>query len=396
MALSGMNFQVARLPALHFSPGAISVLGEQVCEWGQRILLITGAASFELLDQRFGILDLLQRAGVVLVARAEVSGEPSPTVVDQIVTAQRGTEIDLVVAIGGGSVLDAAKCVAGLLPTGDSVMEYLEGVGRGKVHDGRSLPLIAVPTTAGTGSEASMNGVLVDHQQGFKKSFRHPSLVPQVAIVDPDLLATSPQSLIAANGCDALSQLLESYLSTKASPFTDGLALSAIEQMGQGLIPLWESAGEDAAARSAVAYGSMVSGITLANAGLGAVHGLAGPIGGLFPIAHGVVCGTLLGEANRINIDALRSRDPSSGALKKYVIIGEKLGFCEAGMGEDAALDRVSAGLIEWVERLQIPRLGTLGVSQAGLSDILQRSDQKANPITLTEAEFSAIVSRRI
>lgn len=241
-----------------------------------------------------------------------------------------------------------------------------------------------------------MNGVLADREQGFKKSFRHPALVPQVAIVDPDLLATSPRALIAANGCDALSQLLESYLSTKASPFTDGLALSAIEQMGRGLIPLWESAGEDVEARSAVAYGSMISGVTLANAGLGAVHGLAGPIGGLFPIPHGIVCGTLLGTANRINIEALLERAPDTDAIQKYCMIGEKLGFCEQGTVSAHCLQRVVTGLNEWVERMEIPRLGALGVKESDVPKILQLSDQKANPICLTESEFGQIVRERI
>lgn len=391
-----MNFQIARLPALHFAAGAVAEVGQRAQAWGQHALLVTGAASFEQLDRRFGILQQIRDSGLEVVERIAVSGEPSPQRIDQIVASLSGADIDVVVAMGGGSVLDAAKCVAGLLPSGDSVMEYLEGVGRGKVHDGSTVPMVAVPTTAGTGSEASMNGVLVDHERGFKKSFRHPALVPQLAVVDPDLLATSPQTLIAANGCDALSQLLESYLSSNASPFTDGLALSAIEQMGRGLIPLWESAGEDAEARSAVAYGSMVSGITLANAGLGAVHGLAGPIGGLFPIPHGVVCGTLLGEANRINVEALHSRSPDSDALRKYGMIGEKLGFSESRTATPERVEALVDGLMGWVEQLQIPRLGELGVGVDDVPRIIQLSDQKANPITLTEAEFSEIVSSRI
>ncbi len=359
-------------------------------------MLVTGGDSFQRLDERFQIIRQMQSAGLELVEQVPVSGEPSPQLVDAIVAQFVNAEVEVVVAIGGGSVLDAAKCVAGLLPSGDSVMEYLEGVGNGKVFDGRSLPMVAVPTTAGTGSEASMNGVLADREQGFKKSFRHPSLVPQLAIVDPDLLSTSPRSLIAANGCDALSQLLESYLSTKASPFTDGLALSAIAQMGEGLLPLWESEGSDAAARSAVAYGSMVSGITLANAGLGAVHGLAGPIGGLFPIPHGVVCGTLLGEANRVNIEALQQRAPDSAAVSKYCMIGEKLGFYPAGTNPFDGLQRLSDGLDAWVERMEIPRLGVYGVRQQDLPRILQLSDQKANPVELTQSEFARIVENRI
>ncbi len=390
------GFQIARLPELLFAPGAVQQVGEKAIRWGARALLVTGGDSFDQLDQKFEISRSIRLAGVAVVAHQRVSGEPSPTLVDQMVFDLTNQQIEVVIAIGGGSVLDAAKCVAGLLPTGDSVMEYLEGVGNGKVHDGCATPLIAAPTTAGTGSEASMNGVLSDRNRGFKKSFRHSSLVPQVAIVDPDLLMTSPQSLIAANGCDALSQLLESYLSTKSSPLTDGLALGAIEQMGKGLIPLWESEGKDGEARQAVAYGSMISGITLANAGLGTVHGLAGPLGGLFPIPHGVACGTLLAEANRINIEALRSRDSQSLVLEKYQKIGEALGFTLPEEKGEIALDRVVEGLTQWVERLQIPTLGHYGVTTDDLPAIVAISDQKANPIKLTDKEFQGILENRL
>ncbi len=390
------EFQIAPLPVLRFGAGTVTEVGERALEWGRRVLLVTGDHSFDQLNERFRILDGLTGAGIQPAAQVRVSGEPSPQQVDEIVAEFSSQRIEVVIAVGGGSVLDAAKCVSGLLPSDDSVMEYLEGVGNGKQHDGRAVPMVAVPTTAGTGSEASMNGVLADREQGFKKSFRHPALVPQLAIVDPDLLSTSPRSLIAANGCDALSQLLESYLSIKASPFTDGLALSAIEQMGKGLIPLWESGGGDAEARTAVAYGSMISGITLANAGLGAVHGLAGPIGGLFPIPHGVVCGTLLGEANRINIEALQTRIPGSEALQKYGMIGEKLGFYLPETPVPERMERLTSGLTGWVEKMEIPRLGTFGIGRADIPGILSLSDQKANPVTLTESEFRGIVENRI
>ncbi len=391
-----LDFQVAPLPVIRFAAGAIDELGDRTRGWGSKVLLVTGANSFDQLDQRFEILSRLRSAGLELMERVVISAEPSPQQVDQIVAELVTAPVEVVVAIGGGSVLDAAKCIAGLLPSGDSVMEYLEGVGNGKTHDGTVLPLIAVPTTAGTGSEASMNGVLADRKRGFKKSFRHPALVPRLALVDPDLLSTAPQSLLAANGCDALSQLLESYLSTAATPFSDGLALTALKQMGKGLIPLWESAAEDGEARAAVAYGSMVSGITLAHAGLGVVHGLAGPIGGLFPIPHGVACGTLLAEANRINIEALQQRAPDSVALQKYVMIGSSLGFYPETARQESALEQLIAGLSGWVEQMQIPRLGTFGVSKKDLPRILECSDQKANPVRLSKEEFTAIVENRI
>ncbi|HIJ22923.1 MAG: iron-containing alcohol dehydrogenase [Gammaproteobacteria bacterium] len=389
-------FQSGRIPQLVFGAGVVEQLAERSLQWGRRVLLITGAHSFDQLDERYSIVRLIEHSSLELVEHLRVSGEPSPQQVDAIVEQLQQQPIEVVIAIGGGSVLDAAKCVAGLLPSGDSVMEYLEGVGRGKQHNGQTIPFIAVPTTAGTGSEASMNGVLSDPTAGFKKSFRHPSLTPQIALIDPDMLATLSPEKIAANGCDALSQLLESYLSTVATPFTDSLAEQAIALMGSGLLPLWESQGQDAAARAAVAYGSMISGITLANAGLGVVHGLAGPIGGLYPIPHGVVCGTLLGAANRANVKALLERAPDTVGVKKYGMIGQLMGFCKEGMDQQSCLQRVVDGLIERVDQFEIPRLGAYGIDEQEIPKILHCSDQKANPILLTEKEFGGILRARI
>ncbi len=388
-------FQCAPVPEIHFAPGIASRVGEVVSRYGNSPLLVTADRSFDLLDQQFRLMDAMRKGGTDPLAHFRISGEPSPADIDEIVEACRHLEFDVVVGIGGGSVLDSAKCISGLLPTGDSIMAYLEGVGEGKQHDGVVTPFIALPTTAGTGSETTMNGVVADRTTGFKKSFRHPALVPDAALVDPDLLATCPPELIAANGCDALSQLLESYLSTRASLFTDTLVVAAIEQLGRGLIPLWRSEGSDGSARAAVAYGSMVSGITLANAGLGTVHGLAGPIGGLYPIPHGVVCGTLIGEANRVNIEALMQRDPESVAVEKYRTIGERLGFCSGGSTE-RCLGQLSDGLSGWVETLQIPRLGEFGVTHGDIPRIMGISDQKDNPVELTGEEFAGIVAARV
>lgn len=389
-------FQCAPVPEIHFGSAVSQQVGEVASRYGNRLLLITADRSFDLLERRFQLLAAIRRGTLELVDHFRISGEPSPADIDEIVEASSNSGVEVVVGIGGGSVLDTAKCVSGLLPTGDSIMAYLEGVGEGKLHDGRTTPFVALPTTAGTGSETTMNGVVADRTAGFKKSFRHPALVPNAALVDPDLLATSPPDLIAANGCDALSQLLESYLSTRASLFTDTLALGAIEQLGRGLIPLWQSEGGDASARAAVAYGSMVSGITLANAGLGTVHGLAGPIGGLYPIPHGVVCGTLLGEANRVNIEALLQRDPASTAVGKYRTIGERLGFCSGRDPVEHALEALSEGLSGWIETLRIPRLGDFGVTREDIPRIIALSDQKDNPVRLSEEEFSGIVEARI
>ena len=249
--------------------------------------------------------------------------------------------------IGGGSVSDAAS-VAALLPRGNSMLDHLEGVGRGVAYDGPALPCIAVPTTAGTGSEATRNAVLSARGPGgYKKSFRDDALVPAIAVVDPDLLASCPPETIAASGLDAVTQLVESFVAARSSCWSDALALDGLRAAGEGLLA-WHAQGARAnAAREAMAYAALVSGITLSQAGLGAVHGLASPLGAFFPIPHGVVCGALLAETTRANVEALRARAPQNPALEKYARIGSLL----AGAGADELV----ALLCDWTERLALP-----------------------------------------
>lgn len=212
--------------------------------------------------------------------------------------------------------MEAAKAVAGLLKPGNSVMDHLEGVGPERPYAGPSTPFIAVPTTARTGSEVTKNAVLsISSPQGFKKSFRHERLVPEHAAVDPDLLAPCPPPLIAANGMDAFTQLLESFMSTTASPFADALALSAMAAVRDGLLAWYEGTpGAAVDGRERMAYTALASGITLAQTGLGSVHGLAAPLGAFFPIAHGVTCGTLLAAANPGQHRSLRSPRPGESS----------------------------------------------------------------------------------
>jgi alcohol dehydrogenase len=329
-----------------------------------------------------------------------VSGEPSPSLVDQAVSQFRGEEVDVVIAIGGGSVLDAAKAIAGLLPHGNSVMDHLEGVGKNIPYYGPSTPFIAVPTTAGTGSEATKNSVLsVPGRDGFKKSFRDECLIPEYAVIDPDLLASCPRELVAADGMDAFTQLLESYVSLKANPFIDALAWSGMSAVKEGLFAAWE--GKEPAAtqgRGAMAYAALLSGITLAQVGLGSVHGLASPLGAYFPIPHGVVCGTLVAAATEINIKAMQEREPENKALAKYAEVGRLLtGHTE--MDDATAHLSLIALLAEWSERLELPRLNGYGITSADFPLIVANSrgsSMQTNPIVLTDAEISAILVQRL
>lgn len=388
-------FTLARLPKIIFGQGAINELPEQIAQYGKRVLLVTGARSFRGTSHWPALLDDLRHRGAV-VAMLTIAGEPSPQEVDAAVQAYRAANLEVVVGIGGGSVLDAAKAIAGLLPHGNSVMDHLEGVGRGLAYRGPSVPFIAVPTTAGTGSEATKNAVLSVHgAEGFKKSFRHDALIASVAVIDPALLKSCPPELIAANGMDAFTQLLESYVSSRANPFTDALALSGIRAVRDGLFAAWQG-GEGAEAdrgRACMAYGSLLSGITLAQVGLGSVHGLASPLGAYFPIPHGVVCGTLVAMATQINFQALTERANHSEALAKYTRIAALLS--EGSMSPRPLWELLQA----WTDRLGIARLGQYGVLETDIDKIVANArggSMQTNPIVLTDNEIAAIIRARL
>ena len=320
--------------------------------------------------------------------------------VDDAVTRFRHEAVDVVVAIGGGSVLDAAKAIAGLLPSGNSVIDHLEGVGKNIPYRGPSTPFIAVPTTAGTGSEATKNSVLsIPGRDGFKKSFRDECLVPDYAVIDPDLLESCPRELVAADGMDAFTQLLESYVSIKANPFIDALAWSGMIAVKVGLFAAWEGKEPEAAlGRGAMAYAALLSGICLAQVGLGSVHGLASPLGAYFPIPHGVVCGTLVAAATEINIMAMQGREMANPALAKYAKVGRLL-TDQDDMDDATAHSALTTLLSDWSERLELPRLHCYGIAETDFPLIVANSrgsSMLTNPIVLTDAEIRDILERRL
>ena len=391
-------FSIARLPRIEFGAGGIKKLPGLIVQYGNRVLLVTGQRAFLDSSHWPTLRATLDKADIGW-EQVRVADEPSPQLVDEAVRQFHGAGIKAVVGIGGGSVLDAAKAIAGLLPSGDSVMDYLEGVGPEKTYHGPATPFIAVPTTAGTGSEATKNAVLsVRGPNGFKKSFRHELLVPEYALLDPDLLATCPAPQIAANAMDALTQLLESYVSIKANPFTDALAESGLKAVRDGLFA-WYEAGENAATgRARLAYAALLSGVCLAQTGLGSVHGLASPLGAFFPIPHGVVCGTLVGAATRVNLAALRERDPGNPAWRKYARAGDLLHgrhFPSPEEGHAALL----ALLDEWTERLTLSRLNAYGIQESDFAHVVAHSrggSMKTNPLVLSDAEITEILTRRL
>ena len=393
-------FSIARLPRIIFAAGALDQLAGELKAVGQRALLVTGARSFR--DGRHwpALRDRLAAAGVRAFDVA-CGGEPSPEFVDATVQRFAGDGIEVVAGIGGGSALDAAKAVAGMLPHRHSVVAHLEGLPGQRPYAGGALPWIAVPTTAGTGSEATKNAVLSRiGTDGFKRSLRDETLVARVALIDPALLASCPPAVVAANGLDAFTQLLESYTSTNANPLTDALALSGIAAFAEGFFVAWrggEGAAADAA-RGRMAYAALLSGICLAQTGLGAVHGLASPLGAFFPIPHGVCCGTLVARTTAVNIEALAARQPDSPALTKYARVAEML----AGQtfdGRDRALAALVALLEAWTLHLDLPRLSAFGITQGDTGRIVagsRGSSMRTNPIVLTDAEVAAIIADRL
>lgn len=393
-------FTVARLPRIVFGAGTFATLPCVAREFGHRVLVVTGARFLYATGCWDRLATGLRREDIGFET-SQVDGEPSPELIDRVVAEFRTREIDAVIGVGGGSVLDAAKAIAGLLPRGNSVMDHLEGVGHDLPYLGPSTPFIAVPTTVGTGSEATKNAVLSVHgARGFKKSFRHEALVAQVAIVDPDFLLHCPPGLVAANGMDAFTQLLESYVSSNASAFTDALAVSGMQAVARGFFDAWRGGSSEAAGegRAAMAYAALLSGITLAQAGLGSVHGLASPLGAFFPIPHGVVCGTLVAAATEINIRALRARAPRHPALAKYAAAGRLLAEIPQ-RGDREACDSLVSMLYEWTTRLKVPTLGEYGVAQDDIAQVVagaRGSSMKTNPIVLSDAEIGEIVQTRL
>ncbi|RDH85026.1 MAG: alcohol dehydrogenase [endosymbiont of Galathealinum brachiosum] len=391
------DFSIARLPRIIFSRGSVNQLPELCSQYGKHILLVTGARSFKSSLAYSRLLDDCKKRSLQ-ISECSIPGEPSPQMVDDIVNEFRASSIDVVLGIGGGSVLDAAKAIAGLLKLSDSVLDYLEGVGHELTYKGPAIPFIAAPTTAGTGSEATKNAVLsVQGENGFKKSFRDDKLVAEYAVIDPELLSTCPKDIIAANGMDALTQLIESYVSTRSNNMTDALALSGIRSVRDSILALYGHEVNDDA-QDKMAYASLMSGICLAQTGLGSVHGLASPLGAFYPMPHGVVCGTLVAEAADMNIHIMLQREPRNPALDKYAVLGDIL-TQERYKNKHLSWEALCGTLLGWTKVMQLPRLSKFGVTEDGLDKVVAHSrgsSMQTNPVVMTDAEIRELLLRRL
>jgi alcohol dehydrogenase class IV len=383
---SGFEFYTAA--RIVFAEGALGRL-EQLASGlgGGRCLLIVGADS----AARSGLLTRLS-ALLEVGAIVRCGGEPSVVDIDLAVQKARQAGCQLVVAAGGGSVLDCGKAVSGLLTNPGSVLDYLEGVGRGQQITQPAAPLIAIPTTAGTGSEVTKNAVISG--EGFKKSIRSPLLIPRIALVDPELTISLPAKQTAACGMDALTQLIESYLSIGANPLSDALALDGIRRAGEALWRVYKQPG-DRKARHDMALASLLGGICLANAGLGAVHGFASPLGAFFPIPHGVACAALLPQTIKMNLEASRGRPEGTRIFARFAQVAETL--CEQSFEKTEQAVEVGLSFLFDLQRdLEIPRLSAYGLDSSDarrkVVENARGSSMKFNPITLSDAQLDSVL----
>ena len=390
-----LDFSLLPLPAIHFGAGRFSRLSELAGSFGKNILVVTGSHALQRSDRLSELMDKLQSGGMS-PSHLAVDREPSPELVDGAVSQYRDLSIDVVLAVGGGSVLDAGKAISAMLLYDTVVERFIEGQEGFMQHDGRKVPFIAVPTTSGTGSEVTNNAVISRvGRNGFKRSLRHAAFVPDIALIDPELMVTVSPELTAASGMDACTQLLEAFTSPYATPYTDALICSALEYFSRSFLSVCTDRSGDRAVRGDIAYAALISGIALANAGLGIVHGFASSVGGLIDIPHGTLCSTLLAEATKENIAQLRASDISHPALQKYARAGAIL----SGIAADdvhAGCERLVETLEKWQEKLSFPRLRSFGLFVEDLDGIVAATRSKSNAVQLDDAAMKRILSNRL
>jgi alcohol dehydrogenase class IV len=356
-------------------------------------LLLTGSSSVHNSGHGEEIITSLKAANLELEHEV-IAHEPSPTLIDQIVEKYRPSGIQVVVAVGGGSVMDAGKAISAMIPVEGSIRDYLEGVGE-KKHPGLKIPFIAMPTTSGTGSEMTKNAVISEvGEEGFKKSLRHDNFIPELAIIDPEMMLSCPAKLTAASGMDAFSQLLESYLSTKANAMTDALALQGLKQIKKYLLRAFLEGEKNLESRSGMALAAMFSGITLAHAGLGLVHGFASPLGGFYYIPHGVACGSLMAPVFATTIDNLLDQ-PEHPAIKKLIIISKV--FADFKYKHDMEyLQAFKEKLIHITSLLEMPLLSDYGLKEEEIQKVVDCTSHKYHAIKLTNEQMVNALKARI
>jgi alcohol dehydrogenase class IV len=376
-----MKFEFATTTRIIFGEGTAASLPEVARTFGTRPLVVTGTST--------------ERAASLISALSAdtftVPGEPTVDLVREGARRVQNAAFDVIISVGGGSVIDAGKAIAAVATNGGEPLEFLETVGKGLAIEVPPLPFIAVPTTAGTGSEVTRNAVLGSTERGVKASLRSPMMLPRVAVVDPELTYGLPPAITASTGLDALTQLIEPYVSARANPLVDAICVEGIRRVAGALRRAYHD-GADREARCDMALGSLFGGLALANAGLGVVHGFAAPLGGSWKAPHGALCAALLPHGMAANVAALRARAPRHPALERYATIARLLTGRNEASVEDG-IDWVRALCVE----LSVPALRAWGITEADLPGVVEKaaraSSMHANPLPLTSEELLAVLA---
>ena len=384
-----MKFEFMTANRIIFERGGIKQLGKLVKPMGDKVLLSSGMSE----ESTETVMDLLNDEGLDVTV-FYVFGEPSIEGISEGLELARSKQCNIVVGFGGGSAMDTAKAIAAMLSNSGDVLDYLEVIGKGKALQIPSIPCVAIPTTSGTGAEVTKNAVLSSKENKVKVSLRSPYMLPQLVLLDPELTISVPKQVTASTGLDALTQVLEPYVSNAANPITDAFCREGLTRAARSLKKAYDE-GNNVEAREDMAITSLLGGLALANAKLGAVHGFAGVIGGMFPIPHGVVCAALLPYAIETNVKALLLRQPDSEGLKRFDEVAHILTGSTLSKAEDG---------VKWIQELchhlQIPRLSTFGLSKEDFKIIIENSmkasSMKGNPIELTYEELEFILDKAL
>jgi alcohol dehydrogenase class IV len=384
-----MSFEFATATRIIFGEGTVQQVAPAARQWGSRVLLVAGHA-----PERANQLRAALEAGRARCFIFVVEGEPTVELIARGLQQAREEQCDVVIALGGGSVIDAGKAIAALLTNPGELMDYLEVVGKGNPLQNPAAPFIAVPTTAGTGSEVTRNAVLGVPERQVKVSLRSPWLLPRLAVVDPELTLNLPPAITARTGLDALTQLIEAYVSIRSNPVTDGFCVRGIPLAARSLRRVFHH-GHESEARHDMSLAALLSGLALANAGLGVIHGFAAPLCGRFAAPHGAICAAILPYGMEINLRALRARDPQSVALRRYQEVGRMLTGRPGSTAEDG---------IRWVREIcqefAIPPLKAYGIGEQDVPELIteaaRASSMKGNPLALTPEELGEVLTRAI
>lgn len=391
------RFDFFNTPRIVFGRGRAAEVGALVGPLGRRALVVYNGDAPGAGGPLDRVLDSLKAPGVDVHLYRQ-RGEPQVGDVEGGVAVAREAGCDVLVALGGGSAVDCGKAIAGVLANGGSPLDYMEVIGRGLPLKVPAVPWVAVPTTAGTGAEVTRNAVVGDPARKFKASLRSELLLPRAVVVDAELGVAVPPAVTAASGMDALCQLVESYTSTGAQPITDALALEGMELAAKSLQRAYE-AGGDVAAREDMALAALLSGITLTNAGLGAVHGFAAPLGANFPVPHGVVCAALLPHVMRANVGALRAESPNHPALERCATVGRVVSGRQ-GLGQEEAIDAGVSAVADLARALDIPRLAGFGLREEDVPAMValakRASSMRYNPVVMPDDVLAGVLRAAI